>query len=147
MIKGLYFHFWVLEFCDCHQAWRRSMVKMVLAWNLKRNFGPAFCKSILALVTTLVVSALVKVWKNMIGGSNPMMRGQVKFRMYSIWASACCRLLPVSEYLQAKVAAYTSQSLQCQSEIACPCWELPMGLSNSTDLRAEVRCLGHGLQT
>ena len=51
-------------------------------------------------------------------------------------------MLSASEGLEAKVAAFTPQLRECQSEIPDPSRELPLGLSNSTDLRAEVRRLG-----
>ena len=50
--------------------------------------------------------------------------------------------LSASEGLEAKVVAFTPQLGECQSKIPDISRELPLGLPNSTDLRAEVRRIG-----
>lgn len=43
---------------------------------------------------------------------------------------------------KAKVASFPPGPVKCFSEVSDSHWELPLGISNSTDLGAEVWCLG-----
>ena len=140
------------------------LMAMTQAQNLKPNFSLAFCKSILvylgawfgwhwpgqqceltplcfnlqhmrrnpSIMNHSGITGQAEVTVGVVRQTN----GDVLNHLSHTW---CFQL---QKALKPRLLRLLPQLRECQSEIPDPSRELPLGLSNSTDLRAEVRRLG-----